>query len=418
MLARRVAKRAFPRLAGAMGRTARATSLNWYFVRSLTRPQWLYGANVRIPTYPLTFVPAASITAEDVTLCERLIAAYRQAKALEPADSQAIGEIWSDIIEQHHGKLETALDRADPVRLATALSSMFRESFMTGISSANLYTNIKNKLDARVWSLKYIDQIVSLAEFLGVVRTETPEQGMVGYALKDGLEALVARMEQAIGVPIAFPQVGAPYGIKVGDSLITIEAPEHIYVAMRLNQAIDSYLTGEFVSQPNIVEIGAGFGGTAYWLLQLRKIVGSYTIIDLPLTNVMQGYFLSKVFGVSQVALYGETQAEGRNRKTIAVLPTHAIASMKEGNVDVLLNEDSMPEMPERAVTDYIRWAKYTLRGIFYSYNQEAYSPVNDVPQTLVPEIVEHVGVFKRLTRNRSWVRRGYVEEVYIPAPQ
>lgn len=409
-LAKRLVMRTAPRLAGSMG-------LNWSLLRSLTRPQWLYSPGVKIPTYPLTFTTPVGVTAEDVALCGRLIAAYRKATTTDPVSAQGLDGLWANLIEQHYGRLRSALDGTNPTLLATTLSSMFRESFMLGITTANLPIHVKSRIDTRAWSLKYLDQLVSLAEFLGVVRTESPEQGVAGYALKDGADELVEKIARAIDTGIGFPQVGAPYGIKVDGSLITIEAPEHIYVALRLDRAIRTHLDEATASRPNIVEIGAGFGGTAHWLLRIRKVVGSYTIIDLPLMNVMQGYFLSKVFGASEVAFYGEPHTDGQGRKTIAVLPTHAIDCMTERNIDVLLNENSMPEMPEAVVTNYVTWAKSTVRGIFFSYNQEAYSPVNNVPQVLVPEIIGLVGGFKLLTRNLSWIRRGYVEEVYRTNP-
>ena len=70
--------------------------------------------------------------------------------------------------------------------------------------------------------------------------------------------------------------------------------------------------------------------------------------------------------------------------------------------------------MQEQAAVGYIPWAKKNLRGIFYSYNHEAYSPAGGVLQNSVPEIVGRVGSFRLLTRDYSWLRRGYVEEVYL----
>jgi len=95
-------------------------------------------------------------------------------------------------------------------------------------------------------------------------------------------------------------------------------------------------------------------------------------------------------------------------------MPTFAINEMTERTTDVLLNENSMPEMPETAVEEYVRWAKRTVRGLFYSYNQEAYSPVEGELQVLVPAVVARVGGFTRYSRDISWLRRGYVEEVYL----
>ena len=51
--------------------------------------------------------------------------------------------------------------------------------------------------------------------------------------------------------------------------------------------------------------------------------------------------------------------------------------------------------------------------GIFYSYNQEAAAPFDGEPQNVVSEVVARLGGFTALRRDPSWLRRGYVEEVY-----
>jgi|CXWL01.1.fsa_nt_gi hypothetical protein len=71
--------------------------------------------------------------------------------------------------------------------------------------------------------------------------------------------------------------------------------------------------------------------------------------------------------------------------------------------------------MPQQVVEEYILWAKHNVRngGIFYGCNQEAYSPIDNIPQILVPEVIASVGGFERMSRNYSWLHAGYVEEVY-----
>ena len=386
---------------------------NLYLLRGLKRPEWIYRAYSRIPFRKLAFSSPSEVTAEDIALSERLIAAYQKA-AYGPSNSQALSTIWSENIRRHYGDLISAAEGKNPQLLAATLSRMFTQSFLCGIATGDLYSHGLRRVGSRIWFLKCLDDIVSLAEYLGVVRTECPEQGVLGYAFKDGLDELAARIEDALVTPISFPEVGAAYGIRVGNSLVTTESPEHIYVALRIGSAVDLYLNGKSASAPEVVEIGAGFGGTAYWLLKLRKMaVSRYTIVDLPLPNIMQGYFLSKVFGPSSVSLYGETGIDGKSESIVTVLPTHAISSLSERGVDLLINENSMPEMPEDAVVAYLSWAKESLKGLFYSYNQEAYSPVNGIPQVLIPAVVKRVGGFKLLSRDYSWLRRGYVEEVY-----
>ncbi len=401
------------KLARSVASLCGLTGYNLYLLRMLKRPEWLYRAHGRIPFRKLTFLPPADITPADLALCARLIRAYRKA-AEDTSDAEDQNTIWSQNLRRHGQKLLEALGQDNPMPLASILGTMFREPFLYGIASGALYADARSWIGSRIWSLKCLDDLVSLAECLGVVPAECPEQGVLGYSLRDGLEVLVAKIEAALGMPIEFPDVGAPYGIMLGSTLITMESPEHIYVAFRVNEALRCSLDLGARATPNFVEIGGGFGGTAYWLLKLRRMeASSYTIIDLPPANVMQGYFLSKILGESTVALYGESREANNRPKLVSVLPTSAIHMLERWPTDVLVNQNSMPEIPELAVSNYLHWARTHLRGIFYSYNQEAYSPVGGVPQVLVPQIVARVGGFERLRREHSWLRRGYVEELY-----
>lgn len=377
--------------------------------------KFIFKTRAIIPDRPtLTFLPSRNVTDQDVELCKRLIFAYQESR--KNFSKEELSAIWSTLIQSKYGKLSEALNTANAELLARELSTMFQQPFTRGISFGDTW---KSKIFGEQLVLStFLEKLVSLAEYLGVVRTENPEQGIAGYALKDGVDELVTTIEKAIGISIGFPDVGAAYGVKVGNSVVTPESFEHIYVALRINQAINLHINPD-IQKLNIVEIGAGFGGTASWLLKTRqRNIENYTIIDLPLMNVLQGYFLSQVFGVEQVALYGESSQEGdtqSHKKLINILPTYYINQISGRNIDVLINQNSMPEMTEQAVSDYITWAKSNIRGIFYSYNHEAYSLVNGIPQVLVPEIVERVGGFKRLSRNYSWMWKGYVEEVYAP---
>jgi len=153
------------------------------------------------------------------------------------------------------------------------------------------------------------------------------------------------------------------------------------------------------------VEIGAGFGGVAYWISKISPALSGYKVYDLPYANVLQGYFLSKTLSPDQVAFYGEEP------KKIQVLPGQEILNL-EGKVDLLINQNSFPEMPEEVALSYLRWAAQNVK-VLYSYNQESGAPVGEFRQSIVRRLVEKVGGFRRISRSPVWVRKGYVEEFY-----
>lgn len=377
------------------------TVLKKLAVKSRADKLWnfIFRARFILPARPqLTFLAGQPPTAEDFEICRRLLAAYK--KNAGAFSAEEMSGVWSGIIRRHHGPLQTALESGDPSLLAGTLSTMFQQSFMTGVASGDNWKS--RRFGSELILATFMENSVHLAEYLGVVRAESSSQGVIGYALKDGLVSLLGRIEAAYGRPLGFPRVGAPYGVQVGGSLVALESLEHLYIALRIRRAIGNR------RGLNVVEIGAGFGGLPYWLTQSGEgAFKTYTIIDLPIMNVLQGYFLSKSLGADSVSFFGEEE------KAFAVMPTHHIARLSDA--DLLINTDSMPEIPERIVLDYLAWAKTGIKagGIFYSYNHEAYTTVTQLPQTLVSEMVARVGGFKRRSRELSWMGNGYVEEIY-----
>jgi hypothetical protein len=380
--------------------------------KHLRRPQWLYYPGVDLyPVKQFYFSPISKTDAAQIQLCKRLIDAYKLA-CMESPPLNSASDLWKKIIHKYHHRLIGVLDKKDPQALGQIFSSMFQQDFMWGITMG------ARALDpgyACFIRMRMVMDILALAESLGVVRTEALEQGELGHGLKEGLPALVKKIERQIGVSIDFPRLGGAYGFDVKGTLITSESPEHIYVACRINEAISRLAQLQHQGAPRILEIGAGYGGMVYWLSRFRKdVVNGYTILDLPMVNVIQGYFLGNVFGPDRIRLYGEPPL---GEPGIEIIPAHAKEKATAQEFDLLINENSMPEMPEAVVKDYLSWAKTRLNGIFYSYNQEAYSPVNGIPQTWVPKAIADVGNYRRLSRNYSWVRPGYVEEVYVVSP-
>ncbi|MFA5100591.1 MAG: putative sugar O-methyltransferase [Candidatus Omnitrophota bacterium] len=396
-------------LNSALFRSLGISLINYDFLKYLKHYLWVFHSR-SIPALAITFNEPGPVTSVDLLLSRRLIAAYKKASADRALGEKSTSRLWSQELKRNCGALIAAVEAGNERELSRLLSSMFTSDFVYGLASGSLVEHSKGPLGRKIWSMKYQDNIVALAEYLGVVRAESTQQGAKGYALKDGLGAVVGMIEQKLGMPVGFPDIGAPYGVKAGKSLITMEHPEHLYVALRLGDAAGDHCAG--ISHPlRIVEIGAGFGGLAYWIISLKRLnVGNYTIVDLPLINIIQGYFLAKAFGPERVSLFGERSGQDI---LVTVLPNVAYETEIKGNFDILVNENSMPEMSDEIVSKYIRFARDRLTGVFFSYNHEAYSVVYGKPQVFVPGIVESVGGFQRLSRNASWLRSGYVEEVY-----
>jgi hypothetical protein len=368
------------------------TKLTRGFLLYFKRPEWLVCRGVVLePIKEFSFVPENNVSEEELQLCKRIIKAFSLTKM-----ERLRGSSWDDISNQHHGDLLTPLFKGDASALAHVLANMFQERFLWGMTSSRdgLYSGHSTFI-----RMQTVERIFSLAESLALVRTEMPCQAS-GYGSPQRLPQLIDSIEKEIGISLDFPKVGGAYGLQIGNSLITLEALEHVYAAIRIKEATKQHLGAKAL---RVVEVGAGFGGTCFWLNRLMPSIASYTIIDLPQVNALQGYFLAKVFGQNKVRLYGEASL---TTAQFTILPSEAKAEV--GEFDLLINEDSMPEIPENVVKDYLSWAKTRLTGIFFSYNQETHKQ-----QTLVVKTVSEVGGYTRLSRHLSWLRRGYVEEIY-----
>jgi len=348
-----------------------------------------------------------AVADRDVALCERLVAAYAAALGGRSGDDQT-GGMWSWIYETRQRQLAEILDARDAHALAGMLASMFRSTFVVGMAPGALIDHSWSRLGGRIWRVASIDGLISLAEALGVVAVQDAEQGRGTQLPGGGLREVVAQVEQRLGYPIGFPNVGAPYGVSVDGRLLTIDSAEQIYSAFRLEQALRAHLPAA-QRAPHVVEIGGGYGAMAYWFLCGAMSASRYTIIDLPIVCVLQGYFLSKALRESAVSLLGEEQAQ------IVVLPNSALDDV-HAPCDVLVNKDSMPEMPSSAALEYLAWARTSCKGLLFSCNQESTRELLGEQQGLVPSLIERTGGFERLRRDLSWVRAGYVEEVYAPA--
>ncbi len=159
----------------------------------------------------------------------------------------------------------------------------------------------------------------------------------------------------------------------------------------------------------SVAEIGGGLGGTA--VQAILAGVPTYTIFDLPIILLVQGWMVMKNFGTDSVEMFSET-----NDKAIVFLRPYWEFSDRRHKFDLVFNRDSLPEIPEQHAAAYIR--EIAARGCtMLSINQEARAPTDslDVRQLWVNEHVRKEPGLRCIARHPYWHRRGYVEEVFVP---
>jgi len=318
---------------------------------------------------------------------ERLITAYHKAMADYQKPEH---DIWAIIFERQ-ADFFRLLDEKNPKHLAQYLCNMFKEDATIGTAQGKYeYERMRMVRSYRNYIARHHkDKLVALAEAFGVLPIENPEQGSYGRNIFEDSKTLMDKISAFVGQDITPPDIdGGFYKLKAGNALISERDCTAIYTGHMIRDA------------KKICEIGAGIGRTCYWGSRFGDM--EYTIVDLPHINVVHGFYLLKSMGEA-VSLYGETP------KKIRILPCHKFPDEK---FDLVLNQDSFPEIAENIVIDYLNWIKAHATE-FLSINFESMAPYPGGRHLNVYELTQKVGGLERTARSLFWMRKGYVVERY-----
>jgi hypothetical protein len=363
------------------------------------------------------FEPDREAADEDRVIAERLLRAHGKAVDEERRrDPSTEPDVWS-VMAGVQGNFSSVLRNNDPAALATYLCNMAKQDATAGVGQGHIeYAKTRfNPLFREYLARIFKDRLLSLAEAVGAVACENPEQGSWGESFSLDVDYLVDEIEKTLGIDISPPPIeGGQFKIHSRRGRFHERDLHAIFTAWSLRQILDG------VADPRLCEIGAGVGKVPYWASRFG--MGSYTTIDLPRINVLQGYYLLKTLGADKVALYGE---EGLGEKGVVpprgkacVLPYFMINEIEASNFDLVMNQDSFPELSRDKVLVYLEWMRATATGHFYSINHESRpSAGTGNRQNSVPELVRQTGGFKRLSRVPYWLRNGYVSELYRVNP-
>ena len=219
-----------------------------------------------------------------------------------------------------------------------------------------------------------------LAEALGAVNLANPETGTGTVLSPDEYLGLI---EQRLGTNLAFPNFyPREEGLRTAWGIVSFRPLQAIYQAWRLRQ----------LGAQRVVEIGAGLGRTAFYARLLG--IPSYTIVDIPLSNVAQAHFLGRALGSDAISL--DPDAEGALR----ILGPSFVTNTTEW-FDVVLNVDSLSEMDQAAAAGYVAFARRAAKALL-SINREWDG---------APRLTELLGD-ATMARYPYWMRDGYVEEL------
>jgi hypothetical protein len=348
------------------------------------------------------FIPDLTATTRDVENAARLMTAYKAATGKEAALGLGqAADVWGYILAAQ-GKFIGLLEGDDPRALAQSLANMSRTDATIGTvqGDAEYATLSRGKAYQAFVSRLAKDRLLCLAHAVGALPPENPEQGAWGREAEMPSEKIVATIERTMNMCIAPPDIDG--------GLWKIAAGADRYGERDLNAIYTAWLM-RGMGAMNIAEIGAGSGRVAYWSLKIGAL--RYTTFDLPRTNVIQAFYVMKASPDVSVRLFGEPE----DNQALSVLPYFELGNAPEGGFDLVLNQDSFPEIAAPIVAGYLRELRRIAPKHFLSINQESCPEYgySGARQISVLEMIREVGGFRRAWRMPYWLRPGYVCELY-----
>jgi SAM-dependent methyltransferase len=208
-------------------------------------------------------------------------------------------------------------------------------------------------------------------------------------------EQILPLIDRSLGIRVDFPNpFPSENGVLTSRGRAGYRAVQAVYQAWRLRQ-----ITAIYGSR--VLEIGAGTGRTAYYAHKLG--LSDYTIVDLPSTLVASANFLAATIGENAIWLIGDPIEQQSDRIRLLTPPAFHAGNDK---FDVIINVDSMTEMPredaERYLLTIVRKSKSFLS---INHEQNVFS-VRELPSIVCPTISP--------ARNSFPMRGGYFEEFFL----
>lgn len=295
--------------------------------------------------------------------------------ALAPDDS-----MWKNITSQHSTFVDS-LKQKNLILVKHQLNEMFMNDLTDGTAQGahHYYNMLKNDNIKAILALIAYSKLLNIMQYTGLISTFYPENSESiktfekHYSMSPNIH--LNQLSTHLNVDISAPKysynffgLATDYGIYSWRDFISLG------IAIMINEKYSD-------KNIQICEIGGGVGHLAFYLNRFG--FNNITIVDLPTISVTQMYFL----GINN-----------KNNITKLISPNEF-----DGNYDLVLNVDSMTEMPEKSALEYLGKIKKNSRLI--SINHE-------INPFKVSKLCDNVSL-KRTHRFPFWLRKGYVYEEY-----
>lgn len=351
--------------------------------------------NKHRPYVTLNAVPSISkgSIVDDKHIVERLTKAYKSSRS----NQYGKDSMWSELFNTHHRTAHDIFMSGDTEKASQILANPASNNMFYGFDELceHFTPTWLNEPQALVNICQ--DNLIRLAEAFGAFRSESPEHSLCLEKVDTSTDEIIQAIEDALGAEIVFPDIYPDaVGAKSCRGTVTYRSTQALYLPFRLSQIINVDLNA--ITQPRICEIGAGLGRTALFANQLG--LKDYTLVDIPMTTISQGYYLMRCLGEDAVVLPGEKR---KSREQIRLMHSEDFFASDE-KYDVIVNVDSLTELGNKLATEYLRKIS-EITPYFLSINHEC-NPVR------VIDLLKELEKPCNSSRFPYWMRNGYVEEL------
>ena len=334
----------------------------------------------------------------DTKLYERLFDCF----AIRDKENNQMSDMWSEHTIDKNRTLDLTV-RARDVRMTHHLFSCIHSSTLShgmqqGFQAEWWLRNIPGMLETHCQQIH--DRLISLCEYMGILKCQNPEQGGHPFDLKleDLFHSIFVRLDVLGYKNVQWPtKQGGLIGLLINSYIIDERQLYSLYYALKIANKLKNNKGAK------ICDLGGGNGLIIYFLYMMGFT--NLYICDLPEVSLIQAFMLIQHFGHDAVRMTGETHSSPIN----VIGP----AEFLENDYDLVVNTDSLPEMSKENVMFYFSHIQDHAK-IFYSVNQES----EQKDQLLIWWLIEQeFKNFKLQDRSLFWMRKGYVEEWYEIEP-
>lgn len=193
------------------------------------------------------------------------------------------------------------------------------------------------------------------------------------------------------------PEIGNPFGVVIDEALIRTGSPYQHYCAHRVIQQLP-------LQPAAVAEIGAGYGGMAYYLLRDRSRL-TYLSFDLPESLALTAYYLSSAYPSLTFLLYGEAELTTKTMQQadVVLMPPFELPKLPSKSVDVSFSSCAISDLSQASMSEYMKILSRSTKNCFLEIGS------NDAVHSL-SEIILYNKLPLRLieTRLSDWNRYRY----------